>query len=1348
MAYYGQQARNRPALYKPTDFSSQQKRAPSISDELKKEEEPPVIKIQQRPASTVEAKEENNKGALPTKPSSKDQEEMPETDKQCTEKLVGVAEKDLEKIQKLKEFMAKQQNGTSTKENTKEGKDNKGPHDGKTKKDAASKSGKDEKENKDDKTHRPASNRHHRNANRGQSRNKPNSSNRTEASKDNKKPTASNPDKVKSDNKKDFDVSGGSGGARPRNKPSKGPKQTSENYGQHNNQQHPNSYYTQSGFSGRGPPPMDPNWLHMQFQSGQVANSQGILRNPYSLDSQDPGQIYAAKRTVPATKDKTEQKRSLDFVKNFFQNDPEVQHNRKQNAEKRAVKNAPLTAQTVPVKPLTNSGEISSAQQAVYNSPHLIEDRSISLNQTNVNMQALMSQHNANLASGLPTSYSSVYHQHSNVSHGGMAPGVSHGTVHHSASPVSMNQTNTSAAALHAFNHPSSMFQHQGVSSYSGMYSQMGTHGAPGLLSSSNYHDNLHGSNLSSSGGMSSLQSYSGYFPTNHQGHIRHVQQHLNPSVMQNILLDPMENPKKWQEKALTKCGPIDSSQARSLIEQLINGSYECMVCCESVKWSNQVWNCSNCFHIFHLSCIRKWARSEAAAVKEESGWRCPGCQNVSTRPPNKYFCFCGKVRDPDWTPKDGITPHSCGEVCKKKRVNPPCEHSCNELCHPGPCPSCPVMVSKHCPCGKSLTKLRCGQPNLIKCENTCSKLLKCGQHHCQLKCHQGPCETCDVQYNEECFCGKQRRVVNCETGEILPAEKDSFDGEYKTNFSCAEPCDRDLTCKNHKCEASCHSGACKDCPLLPTNVQFCPCGKVPVTQLSEEERNTCLDPIPTCDSFCGKKLKCGPKGSSHLCMMRCHTGKCKPCEKITNVKCRCTAIKKDILCKDVKPDEPILCERKCNKKRKCGRHKCNQKCCTDKEHSCNIICGKKLSCGTHKCDEVCHIGFCPPCWRAGFDELSCHCGATVIYPPIACGTKPPECSQPCNRAHHCGHQPLHPCHNEDSCPPCTFLTTKQCMGGHEIWKNVPCHLTEVSCGRKCGKLLPCQLHKCIKTCHKGPCIAGGEVCTQPCPIKRKDCAHDCGAICHSGKDCPATPCKAQVNITCRCGRKSASAFCLAGTVNSAYQSFNAEMLTSQLHNLQTGHSIDISRITNADKRPKFLDCDEECSRLERNKRLAEALGIENPDGNQFQHTAFSPQLKQEAKSQYSFIQMLETVLDRLVMNAKKSSQSQIHHPFPPMNASQRKIVHELAEAYNCKTYSQDSEPKRNTVVIATKDSYIPNVKLSTIVDREIMKSNPPPPVMLTQEGNVMFLGSTKPIKPMQSQPSTRVDYFDDDYPQ
>ena len=53
MATYGQSSRNRPALYKPTDFGSQQKRLSSVSgssgSEVKKEEEKVTIKIQQRP---------------------------------------------------------------------------------------------------------------------------------------------------------------------------------------------------------------------------------------------------------------------------------------------------------------------------------------------------------------------------------------------------------------------------------------------------------------------------------------------------------------------------------------------------------------------------------------------------------------------------------------------------------------------------------------------------------------------------------------------------------------------------------------------------------------------------------------------------------------------------------------------------------------------------------------------------------------------------------------------------------------------------------------------------------------------------------------------------------------------------------------------------------------------------------------------------------------------------------------------------------------------------------------------------------------------------------------------------
>lgn len=47
---------------------------------------------------------------------------------------------------------------------------------------------------------------------------------------------------------------------------------------------------------------------------------------------------------------------------------------------------------------------------------------------------------------------------------------------------------------------------------------------------------------------------------------------------------------------------------------------------------------------------------------------------------------------------------------------------------------------------------------------------------------------------------------------------------------------------------------------------------------------------------------------------------------------------------------------------------------------------------------------FVSPAAPPGFDELSCHCGASVIYPPVPCGTRPPECTQTCARVHDCDH--------------------------------------------------------------------------------------------------------------------------------------------------------------------------------------------------------------------------------------------------------------------------------------------------------------------------------------------------------
>lgn len=70
----------------------------------------------------------------------------------------------------------------------------------------------------------------------------------------------------------------------------------------------------------------------------------------------------------------------------------------------------------------------------------------------------------------------------------------------------------------------------------------------------------------------------------------------------------------------------------------------------------------------------------------------------------------------------------------------------------------------------------------------------------------------------------------------------------------------------------------------------------------------------------------------------------------------------KEIACRELttKADD-ARCEKKCTKKRSCGKHKCNQMCCIDVEHICPLPCSKNLSCGRHKCELTCHKGemFC-----------------------------------------------------------------------------------------------------------------------------------------------------------------------------------------------------------------------------------------------------------------------------------------------------------------------------------------------------------------------------------------------------
>uniref|UniRef100_A0A1B0CN35 Putative transcription factor nf-x1 n=1 Tax=Lutzomyia longipalpis TaxID=7200 RepID=A0A1B0CN35_LUTLO len=720
-------------------------------------------------------------------------------------------------------------------------------------------------------------------------------------------------------------------------------------------------------------------------------------------------------------------------------------------------------------------------------------------------------------------------------------------------------------------------------------------------------------------------------------------------------------------------------SQREKLEREIDTGGLECLVCCEKIKPFQSVWSCSNCYHILHLNCTGKWA----ASSKSETGWRCPACQNITTSVPRDYYCFCGKQKNPQYNRND--VAHSCGEVCGRADI---CPHPCTLLCHPGPCPPCQASVERSCGCGKETRTLQCHQVVKILCGAVCEKTLTCGVHKCKEICHADACPECEETREHECYCGKHRKNVIC-----------SRENNDVTQYECGEICGRDLTCGNHKCQDPCHAGECAECKLSPNVVKTCPCGKKPMI-----ERKTCTDFIPLCGQICSKRLKCGTPGNPHLCAAKCHQGACPQCPKSTATKCRCGHMEEMIKCRKLTTRaDDARCRRRCTKKRNCGKHKCNQECCIDIDHVCPQPCTYTLSCGKHKCDKTCHPGHCDPCYRSSFQELSCECGATTIYPPVPCGTKKPVCDKPCSRQHPCSHEVLHNCHSAQQCPPCMLLTTKFCHGRHEQRKTIPCSQESFSCGLPCRKELSCGRHKCIKICHEGPCLQPGEVCKQHCPNPRVMCPHACRAPCHDG-DCPETLCKESVEVSCPCGNRKQSRMC--HDFASEYRRIATSQLATSMQEVQRGNSIELRDILGPIKingaKTKVLECNDECRTMERNRRLAIGLQIRNPDLPSKLQPKYSDFLRGWAKKDGAFVRNIHEKLTDLVKLAKESKQKSRSHSFPTMNREKRQVVHEMCEMFGVESVAYDAEPNRNVVATAFREtSWLPGMSVLEVLERE-----------------------------------------------
>ncbi|XP_075973237.1 nuclear transcription factor, X-box binding stc [Anticarsia gemmatalis] len=736
-----------------------------------------------------------------------------------------------------------------------------------------------------------------------------------------------------------------------------------------------------------------------------------------------------------------------------------------------------------------------------------------------------------------------------------------------------------------------------------------------------------------------------------------------------------------------------EMTQRERLSEQLDKGTLECLVCCERVKQTEPVWSCSNCYHVLHLRCIRKWAMSSMV----EGKWRCPACQNTNEAIPTDYRCMCGAVRAPEYQ-RGAAGAHTCGRACRRTRA---CPHPCTLLCHPGPCPPCQATVTKQCGCGAETRSVLCSSKLAQVCGRVCKRALECKVHTCTKDCHEGPCETCSEMVTQVCHCpAGTARSVAC-TAESGGAGA----------WSCGGACGRVLACGAHVCRARCHPAPCPPCALLPRSLLTCPCGK---NKLAPESRKTCTDPIPLCGNICAKPLPCGPAGDKHFCKLDCHEGPCPVCPDKTVVQCRCGHSSREVPCADL-PDmlNNVLCQKKCNKKLSCGRHRCRTVCCAATSHRCAVVCGRSLACQAHRCEEFCHTGHCAPCPRVSFEELTCECGAEVVLPPVRCGTRPPACSAPCTRIRACRHAPHHACHSGD-CPPCVVLTTKRCHGDHEERKTIPCSQEEFSCGLPCGKPLPCGKHTCIKTCHKGPCDTGK--CTQPCTEKRAACGHACAAACHFGAApgssaaaCPsAAPCRATVRATCPCRRRHADRYC-ADNQRDLAKMMSALAATK----IQEGGSVDLSDVQRPGNMLKTLECDDECRVEARTRQLALALQIRNPDVSAKLAPRYSEHVRATAAREPAFAQLVHDKLTDLVQLAKKSKQKTRAHSFPSMNWQKRQFIHELCEHFGCESVAYDAEPNRNVVATADKEkSWLPAMSVLEVLAREAGKRRVPGPVL------------------------------------
>lgn len=212
-----------------------------------------------------------------------------------------------------------------------------------------------------------------------------------------------------------------------------------------------------------------------------------------------------------------------------------------------------------------------------------------------------------------------------------------------------------------------------------------------------------------------------------------------------------------------------------------------------------------------------------------------------------------------------------------------------------------------------------------------------------------------------------------------------------------------------------------------------------------------------------------------------------------------------------------------------------------------------------------------------------------------------------------------------------------------------------------CGQKLSCGSHFCQKPCHRpGLCEDAAGECKQTCAKEKKICGHmDLENSCHAPFPCPEDkPCTSKIFVTCTCQAQKQEIKCGS----------------SKLSEGNGG---------------KTLPCTEECARLERNRRLALALNID-----QSSHVDGMDHIPYSAETLNLFVPHVKWGQDHeREFRVFATSPEEKRLRFKPMKAQQRAFIHSLAEDFGLDSESMDPDPHRHVMIWKTPRFVAPPTK-------------------------------------------------------